>query len=112
MIGTASSTAAGSFLDVDGIKTFFVERGDGEAVVLLHGGAPGISAQFGWHANLDSLAKVGFWVIAYDQPGFGRSGLPADHSLEYRVRHARAFVDALGLTHYHLVGHSDGAHIA
>jgi pimeloyl-ACP methyl ester carboxylesterase len=112
MIGTASSAAVGSVLDVDGVKTFFVERGNGEAVVLLHGGAPGVSAQFGWHANLDSLAKAGFWVIAYDQPGFGHSGLPADHSLEYRARHARAFVDALGLTHYHLVGHSDGAYIA
>ena len=112
MIGTASSTAVGSFLDVDGIRTFFVERGDGEAVVLIHGAAPGACAQVSWQPNLDPLARAGFWVIAYDQPGFGHSGQPADHSLEYRVQHAKAFVDALGLTHYHLVGSSAGAYVA
>ncbi len=58
------------------------------------------------------MAKAGFWVIAYDQPGFGRSDAPTDHSLEYRVQHARAFIDALGLTHYHLVGSSAGAYVA
>jgi pimeloyl-ACP methyl ester carboxylesterase len=118
MIGTVASSGpvtsptAGSFLDVDGIRTFFVERGDGEAVVRIHGAGPGACAQISWQPSLDPLAKAGFWVIAYDQPGFGHSGLPADHSLEYRVRHARAFVDALGLTHYHLVGSSAGAYVA
>src|SRR3954447_13173775 len=112
MIGTDSSAEVGSFLDVDGIQTFFMERGDGEAVVLIHGAAPGACSQVSWQPNLDPLAKAGFWVIAYDQPGFGHSGLPDDYSLEYRVQHAKAFVDALGLTHYHLVGNSVGAYVA
>jgi pimeloyl-ACP methyl ester carboxylesterase len=112
MIGTESSTEAGSFLDVDGIKTFFMERGDGEAVVLIHGAAPGACSQVSWQPNLDPLAKAGFWVIAYDQPGFGRSGRPEDDSLEYRVQHAKAFIDALGLTHYHLIGSLEGAYVA
>jgi pimeloyl-ACP methyl ester carboxylesterase len=51
-------------------------------------------------------------VIAYDQPGFGLSSQPEDHSLEYRVQHARAFIDALGLTHFHLIGSSAGAYVA
>jgi pimeloyl-ACP methyl ester carboxylesterase len=112
MMGIATSTAVGRFLDVDGIETHFVERGDGEAVVLIHGAAPGACAQVSWQPNLEPLARAGFWVIAYDQPGFGHSSLPADHSLEYRVQHAKAFVDALGLTHYHLVGSSAGAYVA
>jgi 2-hydroxy-6-oxonona-2,4-dienedioate hydrolase len=112
MIRTESSTEVGSFLDVDGIQTFFVERGDGEAVVLIHGAAPGACSLVSWQPNLDPLAKAGFWVIAYDQPGFGYSGLPEDHSMEYRVQHAKAFVDALGLTHYHLIGNSVGAYVA
>jgi pimeloyl-ACP methyl ester carboxylesterase len=112
MVGLASSTEVGTFLDVDGIKTFFVERGDGEAVVLIHGAAPGACSQVSWQPNLDPLAKAGFWVIAYDQPGFGHSGQPEDYSLEYRVQHAKAFIDALGLTHYHLIGNSVGAYIA
>jgi len=112
MVGLASSTEVGTFLDVDGIKTFFMERGDGEAVVLIHGAAPGACSQVSWQPNLDPLAKAGFWVIAYDQPGFGHSGQPEDYSLEYRVQHAKAFIDALGLTHYHLIGNSVGAYIA
>ncbi len=112
MVGLASSTGVGTFLGVDGIKTFFVEQGDGEAVVLIHGAAPGACSQVSWQPNLDPLAKAGFWVIAYDQPGFGHSGQPEDYSLEYRVQHAKAFIDAHGLTHYHLIGNSVGAYIA
>src|SRR4051794_34307578 len=41
MIRTEASAEVGSFLDIGGIQTFFVERGDGEAVVLIHGAAPG-----------------------------------------------------------------------
>lgn len=111
-MGTASPTAVGSFLDADGIRTYFMERGDGDAVVMIHGAAPGVCAQVSWQHNLDALAQAGFWTIAYDQPGFGQSDPPEDHSLEYRVQHARAFVDALGLTHYHLIGSSAGAYVA
>jgi pimeloyl-ACP methyl ester carboxylesterase len=32
--------------------------------------------------------------------------------MEYRVQHAKAFIDALGLTHYHLIGNSVGAYVA
>jgi 2-hydroxy-6-oxonona-2,4-dienedioate hydrolase len=112
MIGTEAAAGVGSFLDVDGIQTFFVEQGDGEAVVMIHGAALGVSAQMSWQPNLAPLAKAGFWTIAYDQPGFGHSSVPADHSVEYRVQHARAFIDALGLTHYHLIGSSMGAYVA
>lgn len=112
MIGTEASAGVGSFLAVDGIQTFFVEQGDGEAVVMIHGAALGASAQVSWQPNLAPLAKAGFWAIAYDQPGFGHSSVPEDHSVEYRVQHARAFIDALGLTHYHLIGSSMGAYVA
>ena len=112
MIGTYASTEVGRFLGVDGLRTFFVERGDGEAVVMLHGAAPGVCAEVSWQPNAAALAKRGFWTIAYDQPGFGRSDTPTDHSLEYRVQHARAFIDTLGLTHYHLIGSSAGAYVA
>src|SRR4051812_23914536 len=99
MIRTQSSTEAGRFLDVDGIRTFFVEHGDGEAVVMIHGAAQGVCAQVSWQNNVEPLARSGFWTIAYDQPGFGLSDIPTDHSLEARVKHARAFIDELGLTH-------------
>jgi len=109
---TGAATNPGQYLDVDGIRTFYVDRGSGPPVVLIHGAAPGACTLVSWQPNLDPLAAAGFRVIAYDQPGFGLTDLPADHSLEYRVRHARTLLDALGLERYHLVGNSVGAYVA
>jgi pimeloyl-ACP methyl ester carboxylesterase len=104
--------AAGSYVDVAGIRTFYLERGSGRPVVLIHGAAPGACSQVSWKPNLDPIARAGFRVLAFDQPGFGNSDLPADYSMEFRVAHARAFLDRLGLERFHLVGNSVGAYIA
>ena len=103
---------AGKRIQVDGIETFYIDQGSGPPLVLVHGAAPGAASLVSWKLNLDPLAEAGFRVIAFDQPGFGHSELPTDHSLEYRVRHARAFLEALGLERYHLVGNSVGAYLA
>jgi pimeloyl-ACP methyl ester carboxylesterase len=103
---------AGTFLDVDGLRTFYIERGRGVPVVLVHGAAPGACTLVSWQPNLDPLAAAGFRVIAFDQPGFGLTDLPSDYSMEYRVAHAKAFLDTLGLDRYHLVGNSVGAYVA
>ena len=39
-------------------------------------------------------ARAGrFTVYAYDQPGFGHTENPSDHSIEYRVSHAKEFIN-------------------
>ena len=101
-----------NYLDVDGVKTFYVKAGAGFPLVLFHGAAPGASAQVNWQLNIKPLAAAGFTVYAYDQPGFGCTDNPADLSIEYRVTHAQAFVDALELDRYHVVGNSVGGYIA
>ena len=101
-----------AFIDADGLKTFYVKAGSGFPVVLFHGAAPGASAQVNWQLNIEPLAAAGFTVYAYDQAGYGRSDNPADLSIEYRVTHAKAFVDALKLDRYHVVGNSVGGYIA
>ena len=101
-----------AYIDADGLRTFYVKAGDGFPVVLFHGAAPGASAQVNWQLNIEPLAAAGFTVYAYDQAGFGRTDNPADLSIEYRVRHAKAFIDALKLDRYHVVGNSVGGYIA
>jgi 2-hydroxy-6-oxonona-2,4-dienedioate hydrolase len=103
---------AEGYLEVDGLKTFYVKAGGGMPVLLFHGAAPGASAKINWKLNIEPLAAAGFTVYAYDQPGFGFSGNPTDHSIEYRVTHAKAFADALKLDHFHVVGNSVGGFIA
>jgi pimeloyl-ACP methyl ester carboxylesterase len=102
----------GKFADVDGIRTFFYKLGTGPSVVLIHGGAPGSCASVNWKLNVEPLAAAGFTVYAFDQPGFGSSGHPTDYSMEYRVAHAKAFVKALRLSSFNVIGNSQGAYIA
>jgi pimeloyl-ACP methyl ester carboxylesterase len=104
--------ANGAFIEVGGLKTFYAKAGSGHPVLLLHGGSPGASSLISWKLNIDALAESGFTVFAFDQPGFGLSENPKDFSLEYRVAHAKALIDALGLERFHLIGNSQGAYIA
>ena len=108
----ALANSVEAYIDADGLKTFYVKAGSGFPVVLFHGAAPGASAQVNWQLNIEPLAAAGFTVYAYDQAGYGRSDNPADLSIEYRVTHAKAFVDALKLDRYHVIGNSVGGYIA
>lgn len=102
----------GSYIDVGGLKTFYVKAGRGPAVLLVHGGSPGASALVNWKFNIEPLAAAGFTVYAYDQPGYGYTDNPADYSMEYRVAHAKAFVRSAGLDRFHAIGNSQGSYIA
>jgi 2-hydroxy-6-oxonona-2,4-dienedioate hydrolase len=100
------------YIEVAGIKTFVVKAGDGDPLLLFHGASPGASSLVNWKLNIESLAAAGFTVHAYDQPGFGYTDNPADHSIEFRVTHAKALIDALALDQFHVVGNSVGGYIA
>ena len=100
------------YLQADGIKTFLLSAGAGEPLLLIHGASPGASSLINWKLNMAALAALGFRVFAYDQPGFGYTDNPTDHSIEYRVRHAKALVDVLQLNSYHVIGNSVGGYIA
>ena len=106
------ATATGEFIDVAGLKTHYIHRGTGMPIVVIHGGSPGACALVNWGSNIEPLAAMGFSVYAYDQPGYGFTDIPDDHTFEYRVQHAKAFVAALGLDRYHVMGNSAGSYIA
>lgn len=66
---------AGGFVDVDGVRLHYVERGAGPAVALLHGN-PGSHHHF--LTVLEALAPT-HRAIAFDRPGHGWSDpLPGD----------------------------------
>jgi pimeloyl-ACP methyl ester carboxylesterase len=102
----------GSYVDAGGLKTFYVKVGSGHPVILIHGAAPGGAALVSWKLNIEPLAAAGFTVYAYDQPGFGYTDTPSDHSIEYRVTHAKAFINALNLERFHVIGNSVGGYVA
>jgi pimeloyl-ACP methyl ester carboxylesterase len=100
------------YLDVLGLRTFYIRAGEGHPLVLCHGGSPGTCSSVNWKLNIEPLAAAGLAIYAFDQPGFGRTDNPTDYSLDARFAHARAFVDALKIERYHVMGNSMGAYLA
>lgn len=87
------------------------EAGAGAPVVLLHGISSGAAS---WAPQLDGLASADLRVVAWDAPGYGDStalGTQAPSAADY-ARALGAWVDALGLARFTLVGHSLGALMA
>src|SRR5215210_1859292 len=64
----------GRFIEVDRVKLHYLERGDGPAVVLLHGNGA-TATDFEGSGLIDALAAR-HRVIAFDRPGFGYSERP------------------------------------
>ena len=104
----------GQFIDVDGIRTYYLDRGVGPTVVLLHGYALGVDAYNTWFRTIEALQGK-FRVVTFDQIGSGRTDLPADGRYKTRlgrVDHTLGFLRVMGITGACLVGHSEGAFIA
>lgn len=99
-------------ITVGGISTHYVRAGSGPTVLVVHGGAPGACALVNWGPSILPLAGAGFDVIAFDQPGFGGTENPTDYSIEFRVEHAKLFIEAMGLSRFHVMGNSQGSYIS
>jgi 2-hydroxymuconate-semialdehyde hydrolase len=95
---------------VDGLVTSYLEAGEGDPVVLLHGGEFGASAELGWERNIAALAAQ-YRVLAPDMLGFGRSAKVIDFvdGRGMRIRHVARFCEVLGVDSAHFVGNSMGA---
>jgi pimeloyl-ACP methyl ester carboxylesterase len=102
----------GRFREVDGVRLHYVERGTGDALVLLHGN--GSMIQDFESSGLIDLAAMDYRVIVFDRPGFGHSSRP--RSVVW-TPHAQAelFNSALaqiGVSNAVVLGHSWGASVA
>ena len=95
---------------VDGLATGYLEAGEGDPVVLLHGGEFGASAELGWERNIAALAER-YRVLAPDQLGYGHSAKVIDFvdGRGMRIRHVARFCEVLGIESAHFVGNSMGA---
>lgn len=95
---------------VDGLATHYLEAGQGDPIILLHGGEFGVSAELGWEHNIGALAEH-YRVLAPDMLGFGESAKVIDFNdgRGMRIRHIARFCDAVGVQSAHFVGNSMGA---
>lgn len=98
---------AGSFIEVDGLNTFVLDKGHGEAVFCIHG-VP--TSSFLYRKVIDQLAGKGMRGISVDLPGLGYTDRPADFDYTFS-RFADFCAEAaeqLGLEKYHLLVHDIG----
>jgi pimeloyl-ACP methyl ester carboxylesterase len=95
---------------VDGLVTGYLEAGEGDPVVMLHGGEFGSSAELGWEHNIAAVAER-HRVLAPDQLGFGQSAKVIDFvdGRGMRIRHVARFCEVLGIESAHFAGNSMGA---
>ncbi|MBI3928932.1 MAG: alpha/beta hydrolase [Armatimonadetes bacterium] len=98
--------AGGKFVDLDGYRTHYLEQGDGEPLLLVHGF---FYDSFLWSANVETLARH-FRVYSIDLWGWGYSTREAlDYGYPLYARQLRLFLDALGIKRAILMGQSMGA---
>lgn len=97
-----------SYADVNGIQMYYEEQGQGQPLVLLHGGTGSIDAASGWSKLLPRLAAR-YRAICVEHRGHGRTNNPAGH-LSYALiaEDIAHFIEHLGLAPAHVAGVSDG----
>jgi pimeloyl-ACP methyl ester carboxylesterase len=102
----------GDFLEIDGVRLHYIERGEGDSLLLLHGN--GSMIQDFECSGLVTLAAKDHRVIVFDRPGYGYSERPrgtiwspdAQAALIYRA------LVRLGVSRVTVLGHSWGASVA
>jgi pimeloyl-ACP methyl ester carboxylesterase len=103
----------GRFIDIDGVRLHYTERGAGSPVVLLHGNLV-TSTDFERSGVLDHVARRGHRVIAIDRPGFGYSKQPRRYAwtADEQADLLKQAFHQLGLNRPVVVGHSWGTLVA
>ena len=95
----------GQYADVEGIHTWYDEHGDGDPLVLLHGG---MCTNETWAAQVPAFAER-FRVLAPERRGHGHTG-DVDGPLHYAdmASDTIGFLEQVVAGPAHLVGWSDG----
>ncbi|ANL51057.1 alpha/beta hydrolase family protein (plasmid) [Rhizobium phaseoli] len=97
------------FINVDGIRTHYIEVGEGPNLVMLHGGEFGANAELCWEYLIPLLAPH-FRIVAPDWLGFGQTAKVYDFE-NRRARmcwHMARFVEVMAIDKAHFVGNSMG----
>lgn len=96
------------FVNVHGSEIHYVDEGEGETLVLVHGNP---TSSYLWRNIIPALSEE-YRVIAIDLVGMGKSEKPdIDYTLQDHIHYFNAFIDALELKDINLVLHDWGGAI-
>jgi pimeloyl-ACP methyl ester carboxylesterase len=98
-----------SRVEINGLGVHYFSSGQGEPLIIVHGGGDGASA---WMKNIAVLSRK-YRVYIPDMPGFGTSqSLEGNYNIAEMVDFVDQFASLMGLKKFHLMGHSLGGGIS
>ena len=112
MICACSSAAWGNEFNANGVRIHYVDAGQGEPVILVHGLYSSAFINWQMPGTFKELARH-YRVIAFDNRGHGQSGKPQGRD-QYGVEMCNDIVrlmDHLHIAKAHVVGYSLGGFI-
>lgn len=93
---------------IDSITVNYIDEGEGEAIVLLHGWGANITL----YAGIINVLAQGHRVIALDMPGFGKTSEPPEPwCVDDYVDFVMKFIGSFGLARFSVVVHSFGGRV-
>ena len=96
-------------IKVGGLDIHYFTGGNGDPLVVIHGGGGGAGA---WKKNMAALSRD-YTIYVPDLPGFGYSQeIEGDYYIPEFVNFVEEFADSVGLESFYLMGHSLGGGIA
>ena len=101
--------------DSDGVELAYSDEGEGDPILLIHGFASNVAANWrdtGW---VHTLTEAGRRVIAYDNRGHGQSEKlydPSRYGAPAMAEDARRLLDRLAVARADVMGYSMGSRIA
>jgi pimeloyl-ACP methyl ester carboxylesterase len=113
-VETSNAVKQGRYVNANGIDIYYVEQGQGEPLVLLHGGMVSTNpiwtgAPIAYAIHMDTLAEH-FRVIAPDTRGCGNTRhTQGPITFDMLADDVAALIDALGLDRPLIAGFSEGA---
>ncbi|MBN1190600.1 MAG: alpha/beta hydrolase [Dehalococcoidales bacterium] len=94
---------------VDGLNVHYLTGGQGDPLLVVHGGTGGARD---WRDNMEQLTDK-YTVYVPDMPGYGLTGsLSVDYHVPQATDFLERFTGTLGLKRFSLLGHSFGGSIA
>ncbi|MCM1121980.1 MAG: alpha/beta hydrolase [Eubacterium sp.] len=93
---------------IDSITVNYIDEGEGEVILLLHGWGANITL----YAGMIQVLQRNHRVIALDMPGFGRTQEPSEPwCVDDYVDFVLKFIDSFGISKLSVVVHSFGGRV-
>ncbi|HBC31742.1 MAG TPA: alpha/beta hydrolase [Clostridiales bacterium] len=97
------------YIDIDGLNINYIDEGEGNHVLLLHGWGGSIQTMM----PIFNILKDKFRVVTLDLPGFGNSDIPNEPWNSYNYSECiNKFIEKINLKELILFGHSHGGRIS